>query len=179
MLSHVTIRPATPSDLPFLWDMLFEAAFTTDVQRAAWRTHPSQSPLEVRKYLDGWGRDGDAGVVAQATLGEKTRLGAAWYRLFESADRGDGIIAEPGVPELALAVEPEYRRAGVGEALMRALARLAKTEGYGRLRLSVAPGNIAAKTLYERVGYRIGDLRDPARGTSLIMDLVLLDRQAG
>lgn len=173
MLSHVTIRPATPSDLPFLWDMLFESAFTTDVQRTAWRTHPRRPPLELRKYLDGWGREGDAGVVAQATLGAETRLGAAWYRLFESADRGDGIIAEPDAPELTIAVEPEYRRAGVGEALMRALARVAELHGYGRLRLSVAPGNAAARTLYERVGYRISDLRDPARGTSLIMDLAI------
>lgn len=172
MLSHVMIRPATPSDLPFLWDMLYESAFTTDDTRAAWR-RDRKPPRELRKYLDGWGRAGDAGLVAQAILGEETRLGAAWYRLFESADRGDGIIAEPGVPELAIAVEPEYRGAGVGEALMRALGRAAQADGYHRLRLSVAPGNVPARNLYERVGYRVGDLSDPARGTSLIMELAI------
>ena len=84
-MTPITIRSATAADVPFLWDMLFESAFTTDEARAAWRSDP-QPPPELVKYLDGWGRRGDAGVVA---LGDgRTPVGAAWYRLFDAADRG-------------------------------------------------------------------------------------------
>ena len=84
------IRPATIADIPFLWDMSFEAAFIPDDERAAWRGAP-EPPAELVKYLDGWGRRGDAGVVAEDIDG--TALGAAWYRLFAESDRGNGILA--------------------------------------------------------------------------------------
>lgn len=81
-MTPITIRPATVADVPFLWDMLFESSFTTDEARAAWRSDPPPPP-ELVKYLDGWGRRGDAGVVAQDGAG--IRIGAAWYRLFGAA----------------------------------------------------------------------------------------------
>lgn len=166
----VTIRPATMADVSFLWDMLFESAFTTDEERAAWRRDP-QPPADLLKYLDGWGRPGDTGVVAHADDG--ARVGAAWYRLFPAANRGDGILAESGVPELAIAVEPRHRGCGIGGDLLRALERQAAAEGYRRLRLSVDPRNVRARRLYERMGFVLGDQNDAARGTSLIMDLTI------
>lgn len=170
MTNPVTIRPAIAADVPFLWDMLFESAFTTDEARAAWRRDPQRPPGLV-KYLDGWGRHGDAGVVAQD--GDGTPVGAAWYRLFTAADRGDGILALPDVPEIAIAVEPEHRGRHIGGDLLAALARRAKDDGYGRLMLSVDPRNERALRLYRRAGFVLVDTDDPARGTSLIMQLAL------
>ena len=168
-MNTITVRPATTADLPFLWQMLFESAFTTDEARAAWRANP-QHPPELAKYLDGWGRAGDAGVVAED--GRGLRTGAAWYRLFGGADRGDGVLAA-GVPELAIAVEPEYRGRGIGGALLTALARTARDGGCARLVLSVDPRNGAARRLYERSGFVYIDTNAAARGTSLIMELAL------
>lgn len=166
----ITIRPATAADLLFLWDMLFESAFTTDEARAAWR-RDRQRPPELVKYLDGWGRRGDAGVVAQD--GDRTPVGAAWYRLFTAVDRGDGIFALPNVPEIAIAVEPEQRGRRIGGDLLSALARRARDDGYGRLVLSVDPRNERALRLYRRAGFTLVETDDPARGTSLIMQLEL------
>lgn len=176
----INIRPATTADLPFLWEMLFESAFTTDERRAAWRAlhnrvvqgRPEpQRPAALVKYLEGWGRPGDAGVVARDSDG--ACVGAAWYRLFGGADRGDGVRAVRDVPELAIAVEPAHRGRGVGGELLASLARTAKDGGYAWLMLSVDPANARALRLYERVGFVYVDTDDPARGTSLIMELVL------
>lgn len=169
-MNPITIRPATAADVPFLWDMLFESAFTTDEMRAVWRSNP-QPPQELVKYLDGWGRPGDAGVVAQDSDG--TRVGAAWYRLFGAADRGDGILAQRDVPELAIAVAPEHRGRRIGEDLLTSLARRARDGEYQHLMLSVDPANVRALRLYERVGFALAATDDPARGTSLIMQLDL------
>ena len=150
--------------------MLFESAFTTDEQRSAWRADPVHPP-ELAKYLDGWGRAGDTGVVAED--GGGAPAGAAWYRLFDAADRGDGILAPPGVPELAIAVEPRYRERGIGAELLAALTQRARDGGYARLLLSVDPANDRARRLYERSGFAYVDTDDAARGTSLIMELAV------
>jgi GNAT superfamily N-acetyltransferase len=164
------MRLATANDLPFLWDMLFESAFTTDEARAAWRRDP-QRPAELVKYLDGFGRDGDRGVIAEDDAG--TAIGAAWYRIFSVHERGDGILAMSNVPELAIAVVKEHRGFGVGHALLAELARRAKDDGYAQLMLSVDPANAPALRLYERVGFTYLDTDDDARGTSLILVLDL------
>ena len=169
-MTPITIRPATVADVPFMWDMLFESAFTSDEARAVWRSDP-QPPPELMKYLDGWGRRGDAGVIAQDADGAS--IGAAWYRLFGTADRGDGIMAERNVPELAIAVDPQHRGRRIGGDLLAALGRRARDDGYERLTLSVDPANFRALRLYERAGFALVDTEDPARGTSLIMQLDL------
>lgn len=165
-----TIRPATGADVPFMWEMLFESAFTTDEARAAWRSDP-QHPPELVKYLDGWGRDGDAGVIADDA--DRRSIGAAWCRLFDAHDRGDGIMAEQNVPELAIAVAPEHRGRRVGADLLEALAGRAREDGFTHLLLSVDPANACALRLYERIGFVTVETDDPARGTSLIMRLTL------
>lgn len=169
-MTPITIRAATVADVPFMWDMLFEAAFTTDEARAVWRSDP-QPPPELVKYLDGWGRRGDAGVIAEHADGAS--IGAAWYRLFTSGDRGDGVMAEPNVPELAIAVEPQRRGRRIGEDLLTTLATRARDDRFEHLLLSVDPANTRAIRLYERVGFTLVETEDPARGTSLIMRLDL------
>ena len=169
-MTPIAIRPATVADMPFLWNMLFESVFISDDERAAWRRDP-QPPPELRRYLQGWGRRGDAGVVAQDSNG--IRVGAAWYRLFDPSDRGHGILAYPDVPELAIAVEPQHRGRRIGGDLLEALARTARDAGLEHLMLSVDPDNARAVRLYERVGFKLVDTEDPARGTSVIMQLHL------
>lgn len=77
------------------------------------------------------------------------------------------------MPELAIAVAPEQRGRRIGGDLLEALARRARDDGYERLMLSVDPANFRALRLYERAGFTLVDAEDPARGTSLIMQLDL------
>ncbi len=77
----IRICEAGASDETFMWRMLGYAASDGDDERAAddLRADPA-----LGRYLDGWGRTGDVGVVAGD--GDDSKVGAAWIRLF-SADR--------------------------------------------------------------------------------------------
>lgn len=141
------IRLVSAGDLPFLKEMLFEAAF--------WRAGSPRPALEaglarpdLSKLLEGWGRAGDTAVIAESD----TPLGAAWYRFWSAENHSHGFVA-PEVPELGLAVRPEFRRQGLGARLLRALLEQAGREGIRRVSLSVELEN-PAQQLYRRIGFR-------------------------
>jgi len=98
----------------------------------------------ARLYLDDWGREGDAGFIAEA--GELA-VGAAWCR------HKFAVVKEhAGLPELILAVLPDWEGQGIGSELMRRLiAQVRTTEG--GLRLGVHPKNHRARSLYETFGF--------------------------
>jgi GNAT superfamily N-acetyltransferase len=106
----------------------------------------------VSRYVRGWGRPGDTAVIA---LENGFPVGAAWFRLFRGAEPGYGFVDE-STPELAIAVVPSKRGHGIGDELLGALIQKAQSAGYGRLSLSVEPGNPARK-LYERHGFAVVD----------------------
>jgi ribosomal-protein-alanine N-acetyltransferase len=58
-----------------------------------------------------------------------------------------------------LAVEPAYRRRGVGVALFRWLEKLACLGGILQLRLELRADNEEARAFYERLGFRATELR--------------------
>jgi len=120
-----TIQPARPHDLAFLWDMLWEAAAVDAGVRAGGKEAALALP-EIRRYLDGWGRPGDAGVVARDGTG--LPVGAAWLRLFPAEAPGYGFVA-PDVPEVAIGVAAASRGRGAGGALLDALLEEARGPG--------------------------------------------------
>jgi GNAT superfamily N-acetyltransferase len=156
------IRLAQPDDEPLLWDMAWEATAVDAGMRALGREAAFAIP-HVRRYLDGWGRPGDAAVIAVV---DGRRLGAAWYRLFPAEDPGWGFVAAD-VPELGIGVVTEARGAGIGSALLDALMTLARKQGYRAVSLSVDRQN-PARRLYERKGFRDAGISDPT-DTSVTM----------
>jgi ribosomal protein S18 acetylase RimI-like enzyme len=132
--------------------MLYEAAF--------WRPNGPRPPVgevladpALGRYVYGWGRRGDAGVVAFGDRGEP--VGAAWYRLFPPGEPGFGFVDER-TPELSLAVLEEARGRGIGTRLLLLLLDRARDDGFQALSLSVEPDN-PARRLYERHGFvRVG-----------------------
>ena len=152
----MTIRPARPDDEPFLWDMGWEATAVDAGMRALGRDAAFAMP-QVRRYLDGWGRVGDAAVIAVTDDGR--RLGAAWYRLFPAEDPGGGFVA-PDVPEIGIGVAEKARGKGVGSALLDAILTLAREQGCRAVSLSVDRQN-PAQRLYQRKGFRDAGVSDP------------------
>jgi GNAT superfamily N-acetyltransferase len=141
------IREAVQSDAPFLADMLVEA-FDWTGSHARSRVELLADPV-VNRYVRGWRRPGDGGVVAVGPQG--AALGACWYRVLGRRDAGYGWVAA-GVPELTLGVRPIHRARGVGRALLAAACAQAATAGHQRISLSVERANFAWR-LYVSEGF--------------------------
>jgi ribosomal protein S18 acetylase RimI-like enzyme len=147
------VRPANARDADFLWRVLLEAYNWNGEQR--FTAEQLLADPRAARYLVGWPREGDFGVVAETSAGEP--VGAAWARCLPENEPGYGFVAQD-VPELTLGVLPRHRGRGYGRALMEALVRAA-AEGpapVARLSLSVEDGNPAVR-LYTSLGFtRIG-----------------------
>ena len=136
------VRPVAPDDAEFLSEAILLAAFPPGPlpDGAARMPHAT-------RWTDGWGRDGDAGVVAWQDGG---RIGAALCRVLAEALALDS----DGRPlaEMAIAVCPDARSAGVGTALLQGLMREAGSAGLRGLCLGVNARNPAHR-LYAREGF--------------------------
>jgi GNAT superfamily N-acetyltransferase len=62
------------------------------------------------------------------------------------------FLAKPGLYLEDLFVKPEARGQGVGFALLRGLARIARARGYGRVEWSVLDWNAPAIGFYKKLG---------------------------
>lgn len=87
-----------------------------------------------------------------------------------------GRVAADQAEILTLAVRPEARHAGIGRALMQALAAELAQRGATELFLEVAESNIAARALYARLGATQAGRRRayyPDGGDALVLRLPL------
>jgi ribosomal protein S18 acetylase RimI-like enzyme len=136
------IRRGGPQDIRFLRDMLRHAFYWPEID-------PESGERPVWRYVQNWGRPGDAAVIA---IDAGFPVGAAWYRLFPRNEPGYGFVDE-STPELAIAVVPSRRGQGIGKELLEGLLQRAREEGFRALSLSVAKDNPAV-SLYQRYGFR-------------------------
>jgi GNAT superfamily N-acetyltransferase len=160
----VSILQATIDDEPALRAALYEAV--------CWRETSSRPPIEevlsepaVDVYVEGWGRTGDVGFVAEDASGH--RGGAGWYRLFTTDRHGYGFVSQR-VPEVSIGLERSWRGLGLGRRLLEHLHAAATGDGTPRLSLAVNAGNLRAVRLYEHLGYVAHGV-----GTSLTMEVQL------
>ena len=142
------IRQLTSEDEPILWEMLYYG-----LSYAGKSEPPSRDVVrrpEISRYVEGWGRVGDAGFVAHDKKNQAL-LGAAWLR--RPMDKSDAS------PELALAVKPEHRRHGIGTALLTQLVRANPDQS--TISVSFVAGKPVFR-LYERFGFKVVEQRPDA-----------------
>ncbi len=157
------LRYARASDEPFLWDMLYFAAHMN--QDGSGNSDDAKGDGLLAKYVEGWGRDGDLGVIAEDAYGQP--IGAAWLRVMSLAERGYPLVPED-FPEIAIAVDPNHTGGGLGGALLAALLDKAQTHFSGVV-LSVRDDNPAIR-LYERFGFDVVDaVTNRVGGRSFVM----------
>lgn len=161
------LRPITPADQDFLWEMLYQAIYVPPGSPAPPREIIRQP--ELAHYVQDWPQPGDLGLIAVAASTGKP-LGAAWLRLFTLEEPGYGFVAED-IPELSIALLPDCRGQGVGTALLEGLLAAARGR-YVAVSLSVSADNPAAK-LYRRLGFEVYE----QVGDSLTMVLKLLSHE--
>jgi ribosomal protein S18 acetylase RimI-like enzyme len=146
--TQYSIRPLTPADQLFLWEMLYQSLYVpeggTPFERAILE-HP-----DIAKYVRDWGRSSDSGFVA--IVDNARPIGAVWLRMLSGSERGFGYVDE-NTPELGMAIVSEYRGKGIGTSLLDRL--IASVNGvFESVSLSVAVGNPALR-LYERFGFEV------------------------
>ncbi len=132
------LRPVDQQDMRFLRDML----------RHAYHWRIAEDPdRPVYRYVQNWGRPGDAGVIAFAGA-ERVRRGVV--PALPGAAPGFGFVDEE-TPELTIAVVPSHRGHGAGAELLEALLERARADGFSRVSLSAEPGQTG---FYEKHGFR-------------------------
>ncbi|RBP61901.1 ribosomal protein S18 acetylase RimI-like enzyme [Brevibacterium sanguinis] len=169
-LSPASARKAIP---PFL-----DLCFNWSMDRPRVELDELLTRDDAKFYIEDWGRPGDIAVAAwdgaptdtsfaSAMSGpqadddsrERDIIGLAWMRLGTEESTGFGWVAAD-IPELALAVLPDYQSQGIGTKLLEAACSLARMSGYQAISVAVEDGNGAA-ALYHKRGFapvgRIGD----------------------
>ena len=112
-------------------------------------------------------------------IGQVTGFAGFFGRIAFAEDEPAGFVLAQGLGEeceiLSLGVLPNYRRAGIGSALLATVAAEAQRQGARRLFLEVAADNTAARALYGAHGFvQVGRRRNYyRRGTALVDALVL------
>lgn len=137
-MSEITLRPAAAIDGTFLADMLVDAANWHPSHRRP--RHEVLAHPAYRRYVVGWMRPGDAGVIATLPSGEP--IGAGWVR------PGPG-----GRAELMIGVRAPYRAQGVERDLLREVCTTAQAAGHVRVSMHVHEDNPAV-ALYRSAGFR-------------------------
>jgi ribosomal protein S18 acetylase RimI-like enzyme len=137
---NYTVRALTAEDQSIVWEMLRYAAHEPSLECI-------QKQSYLARYASNWGRVGDVGCVATKDIAS---IGAAWLRLRVEEDKGFGYVSDE-IPELAMAVLPDFRGQGIGTRLLMQVLEVAKGR-FPAVSLNVRGDNCAVR-LYERAGF--------------------------
>jgi GNAT superfamily N-acetyltransferase len=135
--SPLRIDPATPADVPLLMSMIRALA---DFEKIADQLKTSESRLRDDLFGDKPYAD-----VLIARSGDAP-AGYALYCSKYSSFVGPGLYLDD------IFVLPEFRGQGVGKAMFREVARVARERGMSRLEWSVLEWNENAIGFYKRIG---------------------------
>jgi len=141
-----TLRPAELNDVAPIVALIRELAEFEKL------THLLQvTPEKLRPHLFGLKPVAEAYVAevpaSAVAAGESTVVAFALFFTNFST-----FLAQPGLYLEDLYVKPQHRGAGIGEALLSRLGKLAVERGYGRFEWTVLDWNANAIRFYERMG---------------------------
>ncbi len=136
--AHVTLRSVRPDDVEAVFNLILALA---DYEKLSHQVTGSVD--ELRSHLFGERRFADA-IVAEV---DRTIVGFALFFYNYST-----FLTKPGIYLEDLFVLPNYRRYGIGTALLTHLAKTAIAQGCGRLEWSVLDWNTPAISFYQRIG---------------------------
>lgn len=138
------IREIKEEEYPILSDFLYEAIFIPEGMERPPKAIIEQSELQV--YIADFGKEDDWCLVADV---KGKIVGAVWVRIMNDYGHIDDET-----PSLAISLYDEYRRLGIGTALMKAILHLLKEKGYKQTSLSVQKENYAVN-MYQKIGFKV------------------------
>lgn len=135
--ASVTLRSATPDDAEVLFQLILALAkYEKLTHQVTGSAEELRSHLVEKRYMEA--------IVAEV---DQTVVGFALFFYNYST-----FLTKPGIYLEDLFVLPDYRRLGIGSALLAHLAQRAVSEGCGRLEWSVLDWNASAISFYQRKG---------------------------
>lgn len=140
MPNEVRIEPADVRDVPVVLSLIEALA---EYERLAHEVVATEA--DVRESLFGATPHAEA-VVARA--GTEAVGFAVWFHNYSA------FLSRPGLYLEDLFVLPAWRGRGIGQALLRHLARVAVERGCGRMEWAVLDWNDPAIGFYRRIGAR-------------------------
>jgi GNAT superfamily N-acetyltransferase len=138
MEERFLIRPAQPADVPEVLRLIHELAVYEKLEHMAVGTHEA-----LHEALFGQRR------AAEAMIAERGGRAVGFALFFTTFST---FLCKPGLYLEDLFVEPGHRGVGIGKALLRALAALARDRGCGRLEWRVLDWNEPSIRFYESLG---------------------------
>ncbi|WNN91981.1 GNAT family N-acetyltransferase [Gloeocapsopsis dulcis] len=141
MNSELRLRPATPDDVTVLFDLIQALAEYETLSHAV-----TGSAEALQEHLF------STHPYVEAIIAEVQGKAVGFALFFHNYST---FLTQPGIYLEDLFVLPEYRRQGIGKALIRYLAQLAVERGCGRLEWSVLDWNEPALAFYRRMGASI------------------------
>lgn len=113
------------------------------------------SAIETTVFSDAWSMEGfydslkNENSILLSAVDEQERI-VGYCCLYGVLDEGEIVN---------VAVHPKFRQQGIGEMLMKALIKAARSRGMNQFYLEVREGNHAAQQLYKKMGFAIVGVR--------------------
>ncbi len=139
----VAVRPATRADLPLVAQLIRDLAAYEKLSHAV-----RFDEATLAEHLFG------PRSMAEVLVAELDGVGQGFALFFHNFSTFEG---KPGIYLEDLYVRPEARGAGLGKALLQALAGLAIARGCARLEWSVLDWNAPSIAFYRSLGARMMD----------------------
>lgn len=144
------IRELKQEEVKVLDEFLYEAIFVPEGTEAPARDIINL--LELQVYVTDFGKQkGDICFIAEA---DNVIAGAVWVRIMNDYGHVDDET-----PSFAISLLQEYRKKGIGTALMKRMLLELKKQGYKQASLAVQKMNYAVH-MYKKVGFEIVDEND-------------------
>lgn len=141
--SNLTLRFAQPSDYTTLFALIQKLAEYEKLSHAV-----TGNALALKEHLFG------SRNYIEAILAESAGEAVGFALFFHNYST---FLTKPGIYLEDLFVLPEYRRQGIGKAILKKLAQIAVERNCGRLEWSVLDWNVSAQDFYRSMGASILD----------------------
>ncbi|HEY9813349.1 MAG TPA: GNAT family N-acetyltransferase [Candidatus Sericytochromatia bacterium] len=143
MTTGLIVRSATPADVPAIFNLIQALAEYEKLSHAV-----TGNPENLEQHLFG------SKPYAEAIIAEYEEKSVGFALFFHNYST---FLTQPGIYLEDLFVLPQYRRQGIGKALLTYLAKLAVSRDCGRLEWSVLDWNESAIAFYKSMGASILD----------------------
>ncbi|MEB3339536.1 GNAT family N-acetyltransferase [Okeania sp.] len=150
-LNELKLRPATPADVPVLFELIKALA---EYEKLSDAVTGNLASLETHLFGESGSDRSNFRPIAEVIIAEFADKPVGFSLFFHNFST---FLTQPGIYIEDLFVLPEYRGQGIGKQLISYVAQLAVSRNCGRLEWSVLDWNEPAIGFYQHIGASVLD----------------------